>query len=405
MIPLAHAVGLEVRNILGLFLLSAIAKIRAQATTAKLLPPSFLFHQASTSKRHNNKKKKRRSINTTKFIQITPTSPSTAKKPLFSSLSAIQLDISRPMRQLLAGGMAGGLSKTIVAPLERISTLVMTDRKLTVGGAARHAWLDGGLKGLFRGNHATLLKIFPSSAIQFSIFHGIKDKILASRQPISPVGEVRHTNISSSEGELTNVERLVAGAAAGAAAVTVTYPLEACRTFMSVSGGMKGSLIHVASTVIRSQGITAVYRGFKATLIGDMMGSSLGFAAYELANHIYKDRFNNGRTAPPEVRGVLGAMSASVVITMTMPLEVVRRRLQVQGSLGRPILYKGTWDALRTIVREEGVLRGFYAASLPLYLKVVPSIGCMYMIYDWIMTRERSGVMMEVEKKKRVMTR
>jgi len=281
----------------------------------------------------------------------------------------------------------------------------MTDRKLTVGGAARHAWLDGGLKGLFRGNHATLLKIFPSSAIQFSIFHGIKDKILASRQPISPVGEVRHTNISSSEGELTNVERLVAGAAAGAAAVTVTYPLEACRTFMSVSGGMKGSLIHVASTVIRSQGITAVYRGFKATLIGDMMGSSLGFAAYELANHIYKDRFNNGRTAPPEVRGVLGAMSASVVITMTMPLEVVRRRLQVQGSLGRPILYKGTWDALRTIVREEGVLRGFYAASLPLYLKVVPSIGCMYMIYDWIMTRERSGVMMEVEKKKRVMTR
>lgn len=281
----------------------------------------------------------------------------------------------------------------------------MTDRKFTVGGAARHAWLDGGLKGLFRGNHATILKIFPSSAIQFSIFHGIKDRILASRQPISPVGEVKHVNISSSnissssEGELTNVERLVAGAAAGAAAVTVTYPLEACRTFMSVSGGMKGSLLHVASTIVRSQGITAVYRGFKATLLGDMMGTSLGFAAYELANHIYKDRFNNGRTAPPGVRGVLGAMSASVVITMTMPLEVVRRRLQVQGSMGRPILYQGTWDALRTIVREEGMLRGFYAASLPLYLKVVPSIGCMYMMYDWIMTRERSGVMMEMEKK------
>lgn len=268
----------------------------------------------------------------------------------------------------------------------------MTDRKFTVGGAARHAWLDGGLKGLFRGNHATLLKIFPSSAIQFSIFHGIKDRILASRQPSVGGGGGGRDISSSSEGELTNLERLVAGAAAGAAGVSVTYPLEACRTFMSVSGGMKGSLLHVASTLIRSQGITAVYRGFKATLIGDMMGTSLGFAAYELANHIYKDRFNNGHTAPPGVRGILGAMSASVVITLTMPLEVVRRRLQVQGSLGRPLLYKGTWDALRTIVREEGVLKGFYAASLPLYLKVVPSIGCMYMMYDWIMTRERSGV-------------
>ena len=43
----------------------------------------------------------------------------------------------------------------------------------------------------------------------------------------------------------------------------------------------------------------------------------------------YKDA-NGGVAAPPSVRGVIGALSAATVLTVTMPLEVVRRRLQVQ---------------------------------------------------------------------------
>jgi hypothetical protein len=39
---------------------------------------------------------------------------------------------------------------------------------------------------------------------------------------------------------------------------------------------------------------------------------------------------NGGASPPPHLRGVIGTCSASFVLTMTMPLEVVRRRLQVQ---------------------------------------------------------------------------
>jgi hypothetical protein len=56
-----------------------------------------------------------------------------------------------------------------------------------------------------------------------------------------------------------------------------------------------------------------------------------------------------------------------------------------QGTLGRPVLYSGALDCLRTILRTEGPA-GFYAASLPLYLKVVPSIGCSYALYELLLS-------------------
>jgi len=44
---------------------------------------------------------------------------------------------------------------------------------------------------------------------------------------------------------------------------------------------------------------------------------------------IYRD-LNGGRAPPPAHRGLIGTCSAAVVLTLTLPLEVVRRRLQVQ---------------------------------------------------------------------------
>ena len=49
------------------------------------------------------------------------------------------------------------------------------------------------------------------------------------------------------------------------------------------------------------------------------------------------------------------------------------------------MLYRGALDCMRQVVREEGIA-GFYAASLPSYLKVAPSIGCMYFIFELLMS-------------------
>ncbi len=41
----------------------------------------------------------------------------------------------------------------------------------------------------------------------------------------------------------------------------------------------------------------------------------------------------------------------------------------MQGTLGRPVLYRGTLDCFTRIASKEG-LAGFYRSALPSYLKV-----------------------------------
>ena len=206
-----------------------------------------------------------------------------------AAAAAASTQKQRSLRQFVAGGLAGAVSKTLVAPMERVSTLLMTDaqRRFSLGAAARHAWRDG----LYRGHAATLVKvglecrcrleqpvagvlpaachakeppfpcptvhphcprgcclqIFPASAIQFAVFNTIKDRILAGKQRLAAAAATAQASSSSSSSsseasvsssaaapvaDLANHERLFAGAAAGAAAASMCYPLEALRTQM-----------------------------------------------------------------------------------------------------------------------------------------------------------------------------
>lgn len=64
----------------------------------------------------------------------------------------------------------------------------------------------------------------------------------------------------------------------------------------------------------------------------------------QVGNRLYRD-LSGGVPAPPHVRGLIGACSAACVLTLTMPLEVVRRRLQVQVRDGRGQVGAGRMDA------------------------------------------------------------
>ena len=66
---------------------------------------------------------------------------------------------SRQLQQFVCGGLAGTVTKTLVAPLERISTIMAVSRRASMGQAVQAALQDGGAAGLWRGNWATVLKV------------------------------------------------------------------------------------------------------------------------------------------------------------------------------------------------------------------------------------------------------
>ena len=63
-----------------------------------------------------------------------------------------------------------------------------------------------------------------------------------------------------------------------------------------------------------------------------------------------------------------GIEAGSVMVFITNPFWLLKTRLQLQGAAGQGSLrYNGPRDAIRTILKEEGVL-GFYKGIIPALL-------------------------------------
>lgn len=77
-----------------------------------------------------------------------------------------------------------------------------------------------------------------------------------------------------------------------------------------------------------------------------------------------------GSIATAAIGGFSGALGASLVY----PLNVLRTRLQTQGTAGHPRTYTGIVDVTRQTLKGEGV-RGLFRGLTPNLLKVVPAVS------------------------------
>eukprot|EP00798_Chlamydomonas_sp_ICE-L_P025075 gene25075-10727_t len=268
-----------------------------------------------------------------------------------------------PSQRLFVGGISGVISRTIIAPIERLRTLMMLS-KAPSGFAAScsRMWADGGFRGLWKGHMSTVIKVFPCSAIQFGVVDAVRKGLLKAKGP---------------GGEISQLECFLAGCLAGGVACVVSHPLDTIRTQMTVAVG-KTSMLRVA----RSIGMAGLYRGFNLSLLQEVLGSGIGFLAVDVGSQVYR-RWNDGQAPSAQQRGLIAALGASIVMTCVMPLDVVVKRLQVQGCPGHPLLYSGPLHAFQTIAREEG-FGAFYRGMLTTYAKTAPSMGAVYFFYDRI---------------------
>ena len=77
------------------------------------------------------------------------------------------------LTSLAAGGVAGGVAKTVIAPLDRSKIFFQTNETRNYRFRYALRWLRHGFRtegflSLWRGNTATLARIVPSSALYFT---------------------------------------------------------------------------------------------------------------------------------------------------------------------------------------------------------------------------------------------
>lgn len=139
---------------------------------------------------------------------------------------------------LAAGGTAGGISKTIVAPIERVKLLLQTQdsnpqirsgeiaRYTGIGNCFRRVAAEQGFTSFWRGNTANVIRYFPTQAFNFAFKDTIK-KIFPKYDPKKEFGKFFMTNLAS-------------GGAAGACSLAIVYPLDFARTRLAADLGSGG---------------------------------------------------------------------------------------------------------------------------------------------------------------------
>ncbi|BDA49691.1 Calcium-binding mitochondrial carrier protein SCaMC-1 [Coccomyxa sp. Obi] len=278
-----------------------------------------------------------------------------------------------PFQRLLAGGIAGAFSRTVTAPFERLRTMMMADaRNTSLVDTARRMWASGGLRGLWRGNMISVVKVMPQSAIQYAVYDTLTKDIFT---PSHKNGDMM---------VLSNAQRLAAGCISGASACVVVFPLETLRTQAAMGQRQMrgaGAYFGLAADIIRTRGFRGLYQGFPMGLCSSITGAGLGFATYEALTVAYRNHV--GHSPSPGERGALAGGCAFITMSFGMPLEVVMRRMQVQGSPGYPVQYSSTLDCVRKLYVQEGI-RAFWRGSLSSYMKVVPSIAAVRFCYETI---------------------
>ena len=205
---------------------------------------------------------------------------------------------------LLIGATAGGIGRTIVAPIDRIKIIYQSNifKPFTWKGAFltfHEIKQKEGIKGLWRGNMPSLVRVLPYEAIKFKVY----------------------LQFNSNQ-----YSKLFAGMIAGICGEVCTYPIETIRTKISYRIGQNNTYLRI----IKELGISGMYRGINPAILSSASYNGISFGMYE-----YWKEYNY------TVAAILAGISSTLCC---YPMEIVKRRRQV-GIQADPI----------EILKKEGI--------------------------------------------------
>lgn len=293
---------------------------------------------------------------------------------------------------LLAGAFAGLVSRFVIAPLDvlkirlqlqyhslaepSLSTTQRPSRARGVIAVARDILRHEGITGFWKGN-------IPAEGLYLS--YGAA-QFLAYRSATQALDTLTEGNDGGSLLPGT-AKSFIAGAVAGTAATTATYPLDLLRTRFAAQGTEKvyAGLIASIRDITRHEGYTGFFRGLNAGIGQIVPYMGLFFALYEGFKPVMADM-----SLPFSSGDAVAGVSASVLSkSAVFPLDTVRKRLQVQGPTREryiggkkmPAYERGVLRTLTTIVQREG-WRSLYRGLSVSLIKAAPASAVTMWTYE-----------------------
>jgi solute carrier family 25 (adenine nucleotide translocator) protein 4/5/6/31 len=261
---------------------------------------------------------------------------------------------------LATGGTAAAISKTAVAPIERVKLLLQVqDASASIAVDKRYKGIidvlvrvpkEQGFVALWRGNLANVIRYFPTQALNFAFKDTYKNIFLKGLDKKKDFWKFFAGNLAS-------------GGAAGATSLCFVYPLDFARTRLAADVG-KGSsrefkgLADCLVKIFKSDGPIGLYRGFFVSVQGIIIYRAAYFGMFDTAKMVFTPEGT-------KLNFFMAWMIAQIVTVgsgiLSYPWDTVRRRMMMQSGR-KDILYKNTWDCAVKIVKNEGVSAMFKGA-------------------------------------------
>jgi len=260
---------------------------------------------------------------------------------------------------LLAGGVSAAVSKTAVAPIERVKLLLQVQAASTQIAADKQykgiidAFVripkEQGMASFWRGNMSNVIRYFPTQALNFAF----KDKYKQLFQRWDAKTDFWKFFAGN----------LASGGAAGATSLLFVYPLDFARTRMAVDVG-KGKdrqftgLAQCIGSIYKKDGFRGVYQGFNISVAGIIVYRAAYFGGFDTAKSmLIRD--------PKKATFWQNWAIAQVVTTgagiISYPFDTVRRRMMMQAGRGE-VLYTSSLDCWRKLAAAEGY-RAFFKGA------------------------------------------
>ena len=250
----------------------------------------------------------------------------------------------------LLNAVSSALTKTAIAPLERVKVLRQTEKELLKQGKLEAAYKGiihckleifkrEGLASFWRGSSANLIRCFATQAINLLVKNKIKTIFL----------------IKNSDNYITFISKsIMAGSLAGILNLVFVYSLDYTYTKLAADNKINDirqfdSLVDVYKHSFNKDGICGLYRGFGITCAGLILHRIFFFSLHDLLIPILRsDR-------PSFASSLIFACGITVITTLlTHPLDTIRQRMIINSN--DDTNYSGTFDCLSKISKNEGLM-------------------------------------------------
>lgn len=271
------------------------------------------------------------------------------------------------------GMVAGAVARVAVAPLDLVKVRLQLQGVSPSSRAAQYRGVfhalrtvaaEEGPRALWKGNAAAMTMVAVYGGVQFAVYHSLPAR---------------------GEGAVPAWAR---GAAAGAAATAASYPLDLMRTRLASQQerAVYRGIAHGVRAAMARDGLRGLYAGVGATMAGVVPYAGAQFAAYEALSRAWGGEGGTARSA------VCGAAAGAFSKAATMPVDVVKRRMQVltfqwertsPRGLATVPRAAGAIATARLILRGEGPA-GLFRGLSPALLKSAPYSAITFAVFDML---------------------